>query len=111
MLSRRLQWDICSALQDKAVGPHPEANLEVLFTRESYTLMLNYLAFALPTTFSALIHQLTADQVRRQPALVCIAAIAFVSLGSGTCVTCHVMQEPQWQGSSLQLALLWCTES
>ena len=40
------------------------ANLEVLFTRERYTAMINYLTYALPTTFSALIHQLTADQVK-----------------------------------------------
>lgn len=40
------------------------ANLEVLFTRERYTAMMNYLTYALPTTFSALIHQLTADQVK-----------------------------------------------
>ena len=53
-----------SALQDRPVGPHPLANLEVLFTRERYAAMLNYLVFALPTTFSCLIHQLTADQVK-----------------------------------------------
>jgi len=52
-----------SVLQDRPVGPHPLANLEVLFTRERYAAMLNYLVFALPTTFSCLIHQLTADQV------------------------------------------------
>ena len=40
------------------------ANLEVLFTRERYTAMMNYLTYALPTTLSALIHQLTADQVK-----------------------------------------------
>ena len=40
------------------------ANLEVLFTRERYTAVMNYLTYALPTTFSALIHQLTADQVK-----------------------------------------------
>lgn len=37
--------------------------MEVLFTRERFTFMLSYLAFTLPTTFSALIHQLTSDQV------------------------------------------------
>ncbi|CAL8468988.1 g8529 [Coccomyxa elongata] len=50
-------------LQVKALGPHPRANLEVLFTRERFTFILSYLAFTLPTTFSTLIHQLTSDQL------------------------------------------------
>lgn len=63
MLVNAAHSNVSLSLQDKAVGPHPKANLEVLFTRERYAYMMNYLAFALPTTFSALVHQLTADQV------------------------------------------------
>ena len=45
------------------MGPHLKANLEVLFTRTKYTYVVNYLTGHTPKTFSALIHQLTKDQV------------------------------------------------
>ena len=50
-------------LQTKAVGPHPFANSEVLFTRDRFTSFLTYLTFTLPPSFSVLIHPLTKDQV------------------------------------------------
>ena len=46
------------------MGPHPTANLEVLFTRNRFTYMLSYMTFHVAPTFSTLIHELTADQVR-----------------------------------------------
>lgn len=49
--------------QTKAVGPHPVANLEVLFTRDRFTSFLCYLTFTMPPSFSVLVHQLTSDQV------------------------------------------------
>ena len=53
-----------TALQEGAVGPHPTANLEVLFTRTRFTYMLCYLTFHVAPTFSTLVHELTADQVQ-----------------------------------------------
>ena len=53
-----------SDLQEGAVGPHPTANLEVLFTRDRFTYMLCYMTFNVAPTFSTLIHELTADQVK-----------------------------------------------
>ncbi|KAK9915453.1 hypothetical protein WJX75_009402 [Coccomyxa subellipsoidea] len=50
-------------LQTKAVGPHPVANLEVLFTRDRFTSFLCYLTFTMPPSFSVLVHQLTSDQL------------------------------------------------
>ena len=50
-------------LQEGAVGPHPTANLEVLFTRHRFTYMLSYMTFHVAPTFSTLVHELTADQV------------------------------------------------
>lgn len=51
------------AVQEGAVGPHPTANLEVLFTRHRFTYMLSYMTFHVAPTFSTLVHELTADQV------------------------------------------------
>ena len=51
------------SLQEGAVGPHPTANLEVLFTRHRFTYMLSYMTFHVAPTFSTLVHELTADQV------------------------------------------------
>ena len=51
-------------VQEGAVGPHPAANLEVLFTRHRFTHMLSYMTFHVAPIFSTLVHELTADQAR-----------------------------------------------
>ena len=56
-----------TTLQERPVGPHVKANLEVLFTRERFAHMICYLTFVAPKTFSTLVHELTADTVSLQP--------------------------------------------
>ncbi len=55
--------ELVCIVQEGAVGPHPTANLEVLFTRHRFTYMLSYMTFHVAPTFSTLVHELTADQV------------------------------------------------
>ena len=50
-------------LQEKPGGPHPRAHLQVLFTRVSFTYVVNYLVCESPDSFSILVHQMTDELV------------------------------------------------
>ena len=52
-----------NAFVPMAVGPHPRASFEVLFTREVFAEYVSWLMFERPPSLSVLVHPLTASQV------------------------------------------------